>query len=145
MSDWSIRPFDEADTEAVVALWHDCGLTRAWNDPHLDIQRKLTTQRELFLVGTVDDAVVASAMIGYDGHRGWINYLAVAPSFRGRGHARDLMAEAERLLVARGCPKLNLQVRRTNTAARGFYEAIGYVEDEAISFGKRLIVDGPAA
>lgn len=138
-----LRSFDAADTEAVIALWHACGLVRRWNDPRLDIARKSTTQPELFLVGTVDDVLVASAMVGYDGHRGWVNYLAVSPDHRGQGHARALMDEAERLLIARGCPKLNLQLRRTNTAARGFYEALDYVEDDAVSFGKRLIVDGP--
>lgn len=138
-----IRPFRETDTEPVVALWHESGLTRPWNDPRLDIARKATTQPELFLVGTIDDAVVATAMVGDDGHRGWVNDLAVAPDRRGRGLARALMDEAERLLVARGCAKLNLQLRRSNTAARGFQEALGYVEDDAVSFGKRLIVDRP--
>jgi len=138
-----IRPFRETDTEPVVALWHESGLTRPWNDPRLDIARKATTQPELFLVGTIDDAVVATAMVGDDGHRGWINYLAVVTDRRGRGLARALMDEAERLLVARGCAKLNLQLRRSNTAARGFYEALGYAEDDVVSFGKRLIVDQP--
>ena len=140
-----IRPFREHDTDAVVALWQACGLTRPWNDPRRDIARKATTQPELFLVGTVIDVLVATAMVGYDGHRGWVNYLAVAEDRRGHGLARTLMKEAERLLIARGCPKLNLQLRRTNTAARGFYEAIGYTEDDTVSFGKRLIVDPPPA
>ncbi len=138
-----VRSFRDADTDAVVALWHACGLTRPWNDPRVDIARKATVQPELFLVGTIDDVVVATAMVGYDGHRGWVNYLAVAVDHRQGGLARRLMGEAERLLIERGCPKLNLQLRRTNTAARGFYEAIGYVEDDAVSFGKRLIVDDP--
>jgi ribosomal protein S18 acetylase RimI-like enzyme len=138
-----IRAFREADTDAVVALWQACGLTRPWNDPRLDIARKATVQPELFLVGTIGDTVVATAMVGYDGHRGWVNYLAVAEDRRGHGLARTLMDEAERLLIARGCPKLNLQLRRTNTAARGFYAALGYAEDDTISFGKRLIVDLP--
>ena len=138
-----IRAFDPADTDAVVALWAASGLTRPWNDPRLDIARKATTQPELFLVGTVDDAIVATAMVGYDGHRGWVNYLAVAESVRRRGHGRTLMAEAERLLTARGCPKLNLQLRRTNGDALGFYRSLGYAEDESISLGKRLIADRP--
>lgn len=137
-----IRAFVADDTETVVALWEACGLTRPWNHPRLDIARKATTQPELFLVGSVDDDVVATAMVGYDGHRGWINYLAVAPRHRLGGHARALMEEAEHLLALRGCPKLNLQLRRTNAAAVGFYRALGYVEDDVASFGKRLIVDG---
>ena len=138
-----IRPFEAADTDVVIALWHAAGLTRPWNDPRLDIARKATTRPELFLVGTIDGALVATAMVGYDGHRGWVNYVAVDEGQRHRGHARALMREAERLLTALGCPKLNLQLRRSNVAAIGFYAALGYVEDDAISFGKRLVVDGP--
>ncbi len=140
-----IRPYLESDEAAVIALWHDCGLTRPWNDPARDIARKLTVQREGFLVGEIDGRVVASVMAGYDGHRGWINYLAVAPGHRDRGHARALMAQVERLLLALGCPKINLQIRSGNTAVRAFYERLGYVQDEAVSYGRRLIPDGPAA
>ncbi|WP_168915096.1 GNAT family acetyltransferase [Microcella flavibacter] len=137
-----IRPFHD-DTEAVVALWRAAGLTRPWNDPHRDIARKRTVQPELFLVGEVEGRVIASAMAGYDGHRGWVNYLAVDPAHRGRGHARALMAEIERLLTALGCPKLNLQVRADNEAALGFYAALGYSPDAAVSLGKRLVDDAP--
>ena len=141
----AIRPFFADDTEAVVALWTVCGLTRPWNDPRRDIARKATVQPELFLVGTVDDAVVATAMVGFDGHRGWFKFLAVSDAMRRRGVGRALMAEAERLLFERGCPKLNLQLRRTNDAAAGFYRALGYREDDAVCLGKRLIVDGPGS
>jgi len=140
-----IRSFDIRDTDDVIALWHDSGLTRPWNDPRRDIERKLTTQPDLFLVGTLDRQIVATAMVGYDGHRGWVNYLAVSPASRRRGHARAMMDEAERRLLALGCPKLNLQLRSSNTAALGFYHALGYVEDDAIGLGKRLIVDGPGS
>lgn len=137
-----IRPFEPADTDAVVALWEACGLVRPWNDPRTDIARKLTTQPELFLVGEdADGAVIGSAMAGYDGHRGWVNYLAVDPGAQRAGHARALMAEVERLLLERGCPKVNLQVRDTNTDALGFYAALGYTPDAAVSLGKRLIPD----
>lgn len=139
-----IRPFHDDDTEAVVALWRAAGLTRPWNDPHRDIARKKTVQPELFLVGEHEGRVIASAMAGYDGHRGWVNYLAVDPAHRGRGHARALMAEIERLLTALGCPKLNLQVRADNEAALGFYAALGYSPDAAVSLGKRLVPDEPA-
>ncbi|UOE25115.1 GNAT family acetyltransferase [Agromyces soli] len=142
-----IRPFAVADTEAIVALWRAAGLVKPWNDPYLDIERKLTVQPELFLVAeaTASAAVVGSAMAGYDGHRGWVNYLAVADPERGTGLGRALMAEVERLLLERGCPKLNLQVRTSNTAVIAFYERLGYRLDDAVSLGKRLIPDGPAA
>ncbi|WP_403021188.1 GNAT family acetyltransferase [Salinibacterium sp. GXW1014] len=136
-----LRPFQESDTESVIALWELCGLTRPWNDPHLDIQRKLTVQRELFVVGVEDGDLVASAMAGYDGHRGWVNYLAVHPGSRGRGYGRALMEELERMLADRGCPKLNLQVRADNEQAIAFYRALGYVPDAAVALGKRLIAD----
>ncbi|HVJ23029.1 MAG TPA: GNAT family acetyltransferase, partial [Burkholderiales bacterium] len=100
----TIRPFQLADEPAVIALWEECKLTRPWNDPHKDIARKLAVQPELFLVGVVDEAVMASVMAGYEGHRGWVNYLAVAPRFRGQGHARALMQHVEALLLRRGCP-----------------------------------------
>jgi len=136
-----IRAFHAADEGAVVALWRECGLTRSWNDPHKDIARKLAVQPELFLVGLVDGAVMASVMAGYEGHRGWMNYLAVAPRFRGRGLGRVLVEHVERLLLERGCPKLNLQVRASNPQAVEFYRHLGYAQDESISLGKRLIVD----
>jgi ribosomal protein S18 acetylase RimI-like enzyme len=136
-----IRTFHAADESAVVALWDECRLTRPWNDPHKDIARKLAVQSELFLVGVVDEAVIASVMAGYEGHRGWMNYLAVTPRFRGRGHGRALVDHVERLLLERGCPKVNLQVRASNPDALAFYRRLGYVQDESISLGKRLIVD----
>lgn len=136
-----IRPFTDADEEAVVALWQRASLTRPWNDPHADIARKRTVQPELFLVATDGSEVVGSAMFGYDGHRGWVNYLAADPAHRRRGIARALMAEGERLLRERGCPKLNLQVRGDNTAAMAFYDAIGYGRGDVVSYGKRLIED----
>jgi ribosomal protein S18 acetylase RimI-like enzyme len=136
-----IRSFSEPDTAAVVQLWGDCGLIRAWNDPLKDIARKLTVQPELFLVGVEDGAVVASAMFGFDGHRGWVNYLAVSPAARGRGFGRELMVRGEQLLTAAGCPKLSLQVRDGNDAALGFYRALGYAVDPVVSLGKRLIPD----
>jgi ribosomal protein S18 acetylase RimI-like enzyme len=136
-----IRPFRDSDEAAVIALWEAAGLTRSWNDPRKDIERKRSVQREWFLVGTVDAAVMASIMVGYDGHRGWINYLAVDPAQRMQGHARTLMREAERLLAAAGCPKINLQIRTSNAQVIAFYEAIGYGQDDVVSFGRRLIAD----
>ena len=137
-----IRPFQPSDEPAVVALWKECDLTRPWNDPHKDIARKLAVQPELFLVGVADGAIVASVMAGYEGHRGWVNYLAVAPAFRSRGFARALMQRVEEQLLERGCPKLNLQVRDSNQEAIAFYRHLGYVQHASVSLGKRLIEDG---
>ncbi len=136
-----IRPFLDSDEAAVIALWEAAGLTRSWNDPRKDIERKRSVQRDWFLVGVEAGAVMASIMIGYDGHRGWINYLAVDPAHRHRGHARALMREAERLLEAAGCPKINLQIRTSNASVIAFYKAIGYAQDDVVSFGRRLIAD----
>jgi ribosomal protein S18 acetylase RimI-like enzyme len=136
-----IRAFEERDTEAVIQLWEDCELTRPWNDPRRDIERKCTTQPGLFLIGDESGAVVATAMVGYDGHRGWVYYLAVDPAHRGAGHSRALMAEAERLLIERGCPKLMLMVRASNTPVVDLYEHLGYAREDTIVMGKRLIAD----
>lgn len=129
------------DEPAVISLWQRCGLTRAWNDPAKDIRRKLAVQPELFLVGEIDGAIAATAMAGYDGHRGWVNYLGVEPARQGQGLGRAMMAEAERLLRAAGCPKINLQVRGGNAEALAFYARIGYATDEVVSLGKRLEQD----
>jgi ribosomal protein S18 acetylase RimI-like enzyme len=136
-----IRAFQPGDEGAVVALWERCGLTRPWNDPRKDIARKLAVQAELFLVGILEGGLVASIMAGYEGHRGWVNYLAVAPGHRRKGLARRLMEEVERRLLERGCPKINVQVRSANAEAMAFYRRLGYVADEAVALGKRLIPD----
>lgn len=136
-----VRPFEEGDREALVALWVACDLTRAWNDPDRDIDRKLAHDAEDLLVLERSSEIIGSTMVGYDGHRGWINYLAVHPSCRRQGHARQLLAEAERRLCERGCAKVNLQVRSANVQALGFFSRIGYVPDEVIGLGKRLGVD----
>jgi ribosomal protein S18 acetylase RimI-like enzyme len=140
-----IRSFERSDTEAVVVLWRVAGLVVPWNDPYRDIERKLTVQPELFLVAESGEgeerAVTGTAMVGYDGHRGWVNYLAVVPAQRGGGLGARLMAEAERLLVERGCPKLNLQVRSTNIGVIEWYRSLGYELDGAVGMGKRLIPD----
>ena len=137
----TIRPFTPADESAVIGLWERAGLTRSWNDPAKDIARKMQVQAEWFLVGEREGEVMASAMVGYDGHRGWINYLAVDPEHQRGGFGRAMMAEAERLLREAGCPKINLQIRSDNREAMAFYERIGFGEDEVRSFGKRLIAD----
>jgi ribosomal protein S18 acetylase RimI-like enzyme len=138
-----IRTFVESDEKVVIALWSRCGLLRPWNDPRKDIVRKLQVQRELFLVGILDGVVVATVMAGYDGHRGWINYLAVDPAHRRMGLGKALMVQAERRLRELGCPKINLQVRRENIEATAFYSHLGFREDDVVSYGKRLEGDEP--
>jgi len=136
-----IRPFEPPDEPAVVRLWRSCGLVVPWNDPHADIARKAAVQPELFLIAHAGERIVGSAMAGYDGHRGWINYLAVDPECRRQGMGRALMAEAERLLDRLGCPKVNLQVRTSNREVIDFYRRIGYRSDDVASLGKRLRSD----
>lgn len=133
-----IRQFVLEDEEGVVGLWERCELTRPWNDPRKDIRRKLSVQPDLFLVGDINGEIVATVMAGYEGHRGWINYLAVDPEHQRQGLGRKMMAEAERRLHAAGCPKINLQVRATNEAVIAFYRRLGYGVDEVVSMGKRL-------
>ncbi len=123
--------------------WIRCGLVAPQNNPRTDIQRKLQVAPELFLVGTLDDEIVATVMAGYDGHRGWINYLAVAPKFQKSGYGRQIMEYAEGLLRERGCPKINFQVRSTNKQVIEFYQRIGFSFDDVLSMGKRLVTDEP--
>jgi ribosomal protein S18 acetylase RimI-like enzyme len=137
----SVRPFADTDEDAVVSLWRAAGLTRPWNDPHRDIARKKRVQRELFLVAEDDGALVGTAMAGYDGHRGWVYYLAVAPGRQGRGLGTLLMREAEDQLLALGCPKVNVQVRSGNEPVAAFYGRLGYTPDGATGLGRRLIPD----
>jgi ribosomal protein S18 acetylase RimI-like enzyme len=133
-----IRPFQPQDEEAVVSLWRRCGLVRSWNDPRKDIRRKLGVRPEWFLVGLLDEQIVACVMAGYEGHRGWLNYLAVDPEHQRHGLARAIVAEAERLLRAAGCPKINLQIRTSNHGVIEFYRSLGYSTDDVVSMGKRL-------
>ncbi|PVZ96271.1 GNAT family acetyltransferase [Amnibacterium flavum] len=135
-----MRPFEVGDTEEVVALWDRCGLLRPWNDPRKDIERKLTVQPELFFVAE-SDGVVATAMAGYDGHRGWLYYVAVAPERRGEGIGRDIVAHSESALTNLGCPKINVQIRSGNDAVQSFWSGLGFEPDQATGMGKRLIPD----
>jgi ribosomal protein S18 acetylase RimI-like enzyme len=141
MSDFIIRKYDTADRNDVVELWMKCGLVVPQNDPDRDIERKLGVNPEWFLVGELEGNIVATCMVGYEGHRGWVNYLAVAPRYRRRGFATQLMREAERILHQVGCPKINLQIRTSNTDVIEFYKAIGYSIDDVVSMGKRLVRD----
>ena len=144
-----IRPFAEADRAAVVDLWHRAGLVRPWNDPDRDIDRKVADSPWGLLVG-VDPTgcVIATMMVGYDGHRGSVFYLAVDPDHQGHGIGSALMDHAEALLLVRGCPKVNISVRASNTGVIGFYERRGYrIEGDsyAVTLARRLVEDGPAA
>lgn len=141
MPNLTIRPYHESDEDAIVSLWQKCGLTVPWNNPQKDIRRKLAIQRDLFLVGLAENKIVASVMAGYEGHRGWINYLAVSPTCQKKGYGRLMMDEAEIRLRNLGCPKINLQVRTSNTGVIDFYKTLGYTIDEVVSMGKRLDPD----
>jgi ribosomal protein S18 acetylase RimI-like enzyme len=137
-----IRPYQAGDEAAVIALWRRCGLVVPHNDPVADIRRKLADSPELFLVATAEGVLVASVMAGYEGHRGWINYLAVDPGRQRLGMGREIMEHAEELLRALGCPKINLQIRATNREVIEFYRRLGFQIDDVLSMGKRLVVDG---
>jgi ribosomal protein S18 acetylase RimI-like enzyme len=136
-----IRAFRTSDEAAVIQLWQECDLTRPWNDLHKDIARKLSVHPELFVVGVEGGKVIASTMFGYEGHRGWVNYLAVSPAHQRKGHASALMCWGEEALKALGCPKINLQIRSSNAAVIAFYNSLAYADDQVISLGKRLITD----
>ena len=141
MTELEIRAYRESDQDAVVGLWRECGLVVPQNDPKKDICRKLSIQREMFLVGSIGSKLVATVMAGFDGHRGWINYLAVATASQNRGFGRRMMDAAEARLREMGCPKINLQVRSSNADVIEFYRAIGYSVDDVVSMGKRLEED----
>jgi len=133
-----VRAYKESDEARVLELWMFAGLIRPWNDPKKDIARKLKVQRELFLVAELEGVVVGVVMAGYDGHRGWVNYLAVDIGQRRRGIGSALMRDAERRLRLLGCPKINLQVRSENSEVQAFYAALGFKNDAVVSLGKRL-------
>ena len=134
-----IRPYRESDEEAVAALWREVfSAAPSWNHPETDIRRKLEVQRDMFLAALLDGELVGTALAGYDGHRGWVYYLAVSPRHRRRGIGRLLMERVEKILTEVGCPKLNLQVRADNPQVVSFYRKLGYAIEERISLGKRL-------
>lgn len=136
-----IRQFSHTDLEDIISLWELCGLTRPWNNPEIDIFRKAEQQDSLFLIATRDDKLVATLMGGYDGHRGWISYLAVHPQYQRQGIATALVQQLEKRLVAKGCPKVQLLIRKDNLDIQSFYDELGYEEVDAICLGKRLIQD----
>ena len=134
----AITPIVDGDIPAVVALWQRCGLTRPWNDPSDDIAFARRGPNSAVLVGRHGGALVATVMVGHDGHRGWFYYLAVDLDVQGRGFGRAMTQAAEAWLVARGIAKAQLMVRADNDRVRAFYEALGYGEQERILFAKWL-------
>ena len=136
-----IRAYEEKDKNEVISLWNECGLVVPQNDPAKDIERKFKVDPDLFLIGTHENEIVATVMGGYEGHRGWINYLAVKPSQQRKGYGLAIMQAVESLIKQKGCPKINLQVRNTNEAVIAFYSAIGYGNDHVVGLGKRLEYD----
>ena len=137
-----IRPYSEEDKENIILLWKSCNLIREWNNPGLDIDRKSFSNKDFFLVMEKDNEIIASIMIGYDGHRGVLNYLAVDPKFRNQGLGSRLVKLAEDKLKNLGCPKINLLVRVSNIDVKEFYKKLAYeMQDDVVVFGKRLISD----
>ena len=134
-----IRPYREADELEVISLWREVfPQSPPWNDPRLDIQRKLAVQRDLFIVALDGPRIVGTAMAGYDGHRGWVYYVGVDPRFRRQGVGTTLMRRVEHDLERLGCPKLNLQVRTSNSQTAEFYRRLGYAVEDRLSMSKLL-------
>ena len=143
MNAFAIAPIADADVAAVVALWQACGLTRPWNDPAADIALARKGPNSTLLIGRDGDAIVATAMVGHDGHRGWVYYVAVNPTRQGKGYGRAIMNAAEDWLRTSGIPKLQLLVRRENAKAGAFYQSIGYDEAQTIVYAKWLVGRAP--
>ena len=138
----AIAPLDDRDVETVVSLWQRCGLTRPWNDPHADVALARRGAHSAILVGRWDGAVIATVMVGHDGHRGWLYYLAVNPDKQRQRHGAAMTAAAEDWLRLRGITKAMLMVRPDNERVRAFYDELGYEEQERVVFAKWL--DGRA-
>jgi ribosomal protein S18 acetylase RimI-like enzyme len=138
----AIGPIGDADVGTVVALWQACGLTRPWNDPAADIALARRGPNSAILVGRETDAIVATVMVGHEGHRGWVYYVAVDPERRGKGYGRSIMQAAEDWLRRTGIEKVQLLVRSDNTKVQAFYQSIGYDEQKRVMYAKWL--DGRA-
>ena len=141
MSKTKFRRFRKSDTDAVIDLWEKCKLVVPWNDPYKDIGRKLSIKDSLFIIGELNNHIVASAMAGYDGHRGYIYYLAVLPECQKKGIGSSLLSIVEKKLLNLGCPKINLFVRNTNIKVKTFYKTNDYQIQNSQVYGKRLIKD----
>jgi len=134
----TIEPMADGDAGAVIALWETCGLTRPWNDPVRDLSLARDAADSVVVVARENGAVRGSVMAGFDGHRGWVYYLAVHPDVQRRGLGRALMAPAEAWLADRGAPKIQLMVREGNARAISFYEALGMARQPVVTLGRRL-------
>jgi ribosomal protein S18 acetylase RimI-like enzyme len=134
----AIAPIADADIPVVIALWQACGLTRPWNDPASDIALARRGPNSTVLIGRDGGAIVATAMAGHDGHRGWVYYVATDPERRSRGYGRVIMNAVEDWLRAAGMAKVQLMVRRENANAGAFYQSIGYAESQTVVFAKWL-------
>ena len=141
MSKAKFRKFRKTDAEAVIKLWKKCKLIVPWNDPSKDINRKLSIKDNLFIIGEMNKHIIASAMAGYDGHRGYIYYLAVLPEYQKKGIGSSLLSIVEKKLLHLGCPKINLFVRNTNIRVKTFYKINNYEFQDSEIYGKRLIKD----
>ena len=134
----TITAIEDGDIADVIALWQRCGSTREWNDPAGDIALARKETNATVLVGRNDGAVVASVLVGHDGHRGWVYYVTVDPDHRYKAYGREIMTAAENWLRARGIQKLQLRVRGDNLQVRAFYESLGYYDQERVTFAKWL-------
>jgi ribosomal protein S18 acetylase RimI-like enzyme len=134
----TITAIEDGDIADVIALWQRCGSTREWNDPAGDIALARKETNATVLVGRNDGAVVASVLVGHDGHRGWVYYVTVDPDHRYKAYGREIMTAAENWLRARGIQKLQLMVRGDNLQVRAFYESLGYYDQERVTFAKWL-------
>jgi len=139
-----IRTYKKKDEHQIIDLWQQCKLTTAWNNPKRDIERKIDDSSGLFFVGEIDHKIVASCMAGYDGHRGWIYYLAVKPDLQRQKLASEIMGYAEKALKEIGCPKIDLMVRKTKHSVISFYHKLGYKDDPVVVLSKRLEEDIPS-
>jgi ribosomal protein S18 acetylase RimI-like enzyme len=141
MTKLNIRTYRHGDEIEIINLWRDCGLIVPWNNPETDIARKCADSPELFFIAELDSKIVGSCMAGYDGHRGWIYFLAVTPAEQRKGIAAKLVSRVEAELIQLGCPKLELMVRKTNHEVVSFYGSIGFDPDPVMVMSKRLIKD----
>ena len=141
MSEPTFRKFKKTDTDAIISLWKTCKLIVPWNDPRKDIKRKLSIKDNLFIIAEINNKIIASAMAGYDGHRGYIYYLAVLPELQKKGIGSSILSIIEKKLYKMGCPKINLFVRNTNIKVKAFYKTKNYEIQDSQIYGKRLISD----
>ena len=138
----TVKAIEDGDIPEVIALWQRCGSTRPWNDPARDIAVARKEANATVLLGRNEGTLVASVLVGHDGHRGWVYYVTVDPDHRHEGFGRAIMAAAEDWLRARGIEKLQLMVRGDNVEVHAFYQSLGYFEQERVVFAKWL--DGRA-